>query len=219
MQHLQKGCSKSGHGVIFATKVRVFADVRRSAEFQTSVASRLASLFTRTSMHYGFSYHFSGNGTYFFQINIVTSIFIENCWNLFYMIDNSQKSMPNIFLIKYDQYLQRYLQKTWRGRHLTLKFCVSTKQTVTWKKVENNNFRWGPLQGANIFQIFSVIMFFKKYLEPDLLGKIQLVPQLPLRGHCNLSEIIKTQENVKGESNMWKKWNWMNREPQISHLK
>ena len=79
MQHLQKGCSKSGHGVIFATKVRVFADVRRSAEFQTSVASRLASLFTRTSMHYGFSYHFSGNGTYFFQINIVTSIVIENC--------------------------------------------------------------------------------------------------------------------------------------------
>ena len=42
----------------------------------------------------------------------------------------------------------------------------------------------------------------QKYLEPDLLGKIQLVPQLPLRGHCNLSEIIKTQENVKGESNM-----------------
>ena len=41
-----------------------------------------------------------------------------------------------------------------------------------------------------------------KYLEPDLLGKIQLVPQLPLRGHCNLSEIIKTQENVKRESNM-----------------
>ena len=156
-------------------------------------------------MHYGFSYHFSGNGTFFLQINIVTSIFIENCWNLFYMIDNSQKSMPNIFLIKYDQYLQRYLQKTWRGRHLTLKFCVSTKQTVTWKKVENNNFIWGPLQGANIFQIFSVIIFFKKYLEPDLLGKIQLVPQLPLRGHCNLSEIIKTQENVKGESNMWKK--------------
>ena len=63
----------------------------------------------------------------FFQINIVTSIFIENCWNLFYMIDNSQKIMPNIFLIKYDQYLQRYLQKTWRGRQLTLKFCVSTK--------------------------------------------------------------------------------------------
>ena len=73
------------------------------------------------------------------------------------------------------------------------------------KKVENNHFRWGPLQGANIFQIFSVIMFFKKYLEPDLLGKIQLVPQLPLRGHCNLSEIIKTQQNLKGESNMWKK--------------
>ena len=135
----------------------------------------------------------------------MTSIFIENCWNLFYMIDNSQKSMPNIFLIKYDQYLQRYLQKTWRGRQITPKFCVSTKLTVTWKKVENNNFIWGPLQGANIFQIFSVIIFFKKYLEPDLLGKIQLVPQLPLRGHCNLSEIIKTQENVKGESNMWKK--------------
>ena len=70
------------------------------------------------------------------------------------------------------------------------------------KKVENNNFRWEPLQGANIFQIFSVIIFFKKYLEVDLLGKIQLVP---LRGHCNLSEIIKTQENVKGELNMWKK--------------
>ena len=151
------------------------------------------------------SYHFSGNWTYFFQINIVTSIFIENCWNFFYMIDNSQKFMPNIFLIKYDQYLQRYLQKTWRGRQITPKFCVSTKLTVTWKKVENNNFIWGPLQGANIFQIFSVIIFFKKYLEPDLLGKIQLVPQLPLRGHCNLSEIIKTQENVKGESNMWKK--------------
>ena len=33
----------------------------------------------------------------FFQINIVTSIFIENCWNLFYIIDNSQKSMPYIF--------------------------------------------------------------------------------------------------------------------------
>ena len=49
------------------------------------------------SMHYGFSYHFSGNGTFYFQINIVTSIFIENCWNLFYMIDNSQKIMPNIF--------------------------------------------------------------------------------------------------------------------------
>ena len=48
-------------------------------------------------------------------------------------------------------------------------------------------------------------MIFKKYLEPDLLGKIQLVPQFPLRGHCNLSEMIKTQENVKGESNMWKK--------------
>jgi len=43
---------------------------------------------------------------------------------------------------------------------------------------------------------------FNKYLEPDLLGNIQLVPQLPLGGHCNLSEIIKTQENVKGESNM-----------------
>ena len=40
------------------------------------------------------------------------------------------------------------------------------------------------------------------YLEPDLLGKIQLVPQLPLRGHCNLSEIIKTQENVRGESDL-----------------
>ena len=48
-------------------------------------------------------------------------------------------------------------------------------------------------------------MIFKKYLEPDLHGKIQLVPQFPLRGHCDLSEIIKTQENVKGESNMWKK--------------
>ena len=36
----------------------------------------------------------------------------------------------------------------------------------------------------------------------DLLGNIQLVPQLPLGGHCNLSEIIKTQENLKGESNM-----------------
>ena len=76
---------------------------------------------------------------------------------------------------------------------------------MTWKKVENNNFIWAPLQGANIFQIFSVIIFFKEYLEPDLLGNIQLVPQLPLGGHCNLSEIIKTQENVKGESNMWKK--------------
>ena len=153
----------------------------------------------------GFHITFQGMEHFFLQINIVTSIFIENCWNLFYMIDNSQKSMPNIFLIKYDQYLQRYLQKTWRGRQLTPKFCVSTKLTVTWKKVENNNFSWGPLQGANIFQIFSVIISFKKYLEPDLLGKIQLVPQLPLRGHCNLSEIIKTQENVKGESNMWKK--------------
>ena len=30
-------------------------------------------------LHYGFSYHFSGNGTFFLQINIVTSIFIENC--------------------------------------------------------------------------------------------------------------------------------------------
>ena len=34
----------------------------------------------------------------FFQINIVTLILIENCWNLFYTIDNSQKIMPNIFL-------------------------------------------------------------------------------------------------------------------------
>ena len=32
------------------------------------------------------------------QINIVTSIFIENCWNLFYMINKSQKIMPNIVL-------------------------------------------------------------------------------------------------------------------------
>ena len=78
-------------------------------------------------MHYGFSYHFSRNRTICFQNNIATSIFIENCWNLFYMIDHSQKFMPNIFLIKYDQYLQRYLQKTWRGRQVTLKFCVSTK--------------------------------------------------------------------------------------------
>ena len=31
------------------------------------------------------------------------------------MIDNSQKFMPNIFLIKYDQYLQRYLQKNMKG--------------------------------------------------------------------------------------------------------
>ena len=31
------------------------------------------------TMHYGFSYHFSENGTFFSQINIVTSIFIENC--------------------------------------------------------------------------------------------------------------------------------------------
>ena len=35
-------------------------------------------------------------------------------------------------------------------------------------------------------------MSFKNYLEPDLLGTIQLVPQFPLCGHCNLSEIIKT---------------------------
>ena len=34
--------------------------------------------YAHCAMHYGFSYHFSGNGTYFFQINIVTSIFIEN---------------------------------------------------------------------------------------------------------------------------------------------
>ena len=64
------------------------------------------------AMHYGFSYHFSGNGTFVFQINNLTSVFIENCGNLFYMIDNSQNFMPNIFLIKYDQNLQRYLQKT-----------------------------------------------------------------------------------------------------------
>ena len=31
------------------------------------------------------------------------------------MIDNSQKGMPNIFLIKYFQYLQRYLQKNMKG--------------------------------------------------------------------------------------------------------
>ena len=52
---------------------------------------------------------------HFFKINIVTSIFINNCWNLFYMIDNSQKIMPNIFLIKYDQNMQRYLQKKHEG--------------------------------------------------------------------------------------------------------
>ena len=75
----------------------------------------------------GFHITFQEMEHFFLQINIVTSIFIENCWNLFYMIDNSQKIMPNIFFIKYDLYLQRYLQKTWRGRHLTLKFCVSTK--------------------------------------------------------------------------------------------
>ena len=50
---------------------------------------------------------------------------------------------------------------------------VSDKVTywaVGWtaKKEDNNNFNWGAPQGANIFQMFSVIIFLKKYLEPDL---------------------------------------------------
>ena len=63
----------------------------------------------------GFHITFQEMEHFFLQINIVTSIFIKNCWNIFYMIDNSQKSMPNIFWIKYDQYLQRYSQKNMKG--------------------------------------------------------------------------------------------------------
>ena len=131
-KHIDEHCDGDGtataawNPLLTARSPTSCQDAATGSQYKMEV-KRMLWLASRPPVHYGFSYHFSGNGTYFFQINIAASIFIENFWNIFYMIDNSQKIMPNICLIKYDRYLQRYLQKTWRGRQVTLKFCVSTK--------------------------------------------------------------------------------------------
>ena len=84
----------------------------------------------------------------------------------------------------------------------TGQICTSSPLNIVGSSIKSFFHNCAPLHYGFSYHFLGNGTFFLKLI---LLGKIQLVPQLPLRGHCKLSEIIKTQENVKGESNMWKK--------------
>ena len=71
----------------------------------------------------------------------------------------SDAKLPKVYdwflgLIIHVKYLRSYLQKTWRGGLLRLKFCMLANLVVPRKKVENTDFHRAPLHGANIYQIF-----------------------------------------------------------------
>ena len=63
--------------------------------------------------------------------------------------------VPNILFVKLVKYFWIYLQKTWRAGQVILKFGMLSNEVVLRKKLENKNFTWAALLGANISQIFS----------------------------------------------------------------
>ena len=139
------------------------------------------------------------------------------------MIQIHLNFVPNIFFTKLVKYFGIYLQKTWRAGQVILKFGVLSNEVVLRKKLENKNFTWAALLGANISQIFSSSFSSENIfwnIWSFALGFLMHHSTRPQTSHClHCSQIVTEDDNVKSSWNIYWKWNWTQIYSQIFCLK